>query len=212
MNEILNHADKALLKQVLQLSTGSLTHYENLEKYIYFLLLKNKELNLMSRKLEITTIINDHIYDCLAAAGYFKDYSTITDIGTGGGLPGILLAIIFPGKKITLVEKSPKKAQFLNQVTEYIGLTNVTIHNVLVNEHEYDSEIITCRAFKPINVILDLTPHFFKQGKKYILYKGKKTKILEEIRAAKKFKFTYEISQLTEFQDKERHIVILQKK
>ena len=144
--------------------------------------------------------------------GNFKEYSSITDLGSGGGLPGLLLSIIFPEKKFYLIEKSTKKAIFLKNAIDYIDLKNVIIIHGLVNEQKIQSQIITCRAFKDINAILSFTKYFLDNGGIYILYKGKRELIENELLHAKRqFKIKAIIKKISEIKTKERHIVIVKK-
>jgi 16S rRNA (guanine527-N7)-methyltransferase len=179
-------------------------------EYLKFLLKKNDELNLISRKLEVETIILEHIYDCFSCAKYFKDFKSITDIGTGGGFPGILLGIVFPEKKVELVEKSPKKIEYLEEAITHLDLENVCANLNLVSNETIITNVITCRAFKSINEIFMMTQNYLKNNGKYILYKGRKEKIDEELtEAKKKFKFNAEIIRVAEEIDKERHVVFI---
>ncbi|MCK4797801.1 MAG: 16S rRNA (guanine(527)-N(7))-methyltransferase RsmG [Spirochaetes bacterium] len=204
--------DQKLLESIILLATGRKYLVNPISKYFNFLISKNKELNLISRKLDTKTIIIDHIYDCLVGWRFFKEYSSITDIGSGAGLPGLILAILFPEKEISLVEKSHKKTIFLQEAVKFIPLKNVTIFNELVNEHKVNTEVLTCRAFKEIHAILSMTVDFFENNGKYILYKGKNLKIDEEIEnAKKKFNISVSINRIEEIKEKERHIVIIQK-
>ena len=66
---------------------------KKITEYVEFLMEQNENLNLVSRKLDVTTVIDEHIYDCLAPWKMFGDYESITDLGTGAGLPGILITI-----------------------------------------------------------------------------------------------------------------------
>jgi 16S rRNA (guanine527-N7)-methyltransferase len=190
----------------------NLSYYETVSKYIELLIRKNEDLNLISRKLDIKSIMTDHIYDCLSAWKYFEKYESITDLGTGAGLPGILLSIIYPDKKIELIEKSPKKTGFLEYAKNKLQLNNVKIKNSLVTDIGINSEAVTCRAFKSVYEIISMTTVFFNNNGIYLLYKATMEKINEEIQeAGKKYKFRFEINKIAEKTDKERHLVILYK-
>lgn len=211
MNHIqeINNYRKILNNKLIEI-TGSSKHLEKIISYIKLLLEKNRELNLISRQLAIEEILSSHIIDCLAGCKYFQDYNSITDLGSGGGLPGIILAILFPNKKLTLIEKSPKKSDFLSEVKNKINLKNANIVNSLVSEKEIKTDVVTCRAFKDINTILTLTKNFLKNNGVYILYKARIEKINEELLIANKhFKFDSNIYKIDEIKEKERHIVII---
>ena len=201
---------RQILKTKLTEITGNSEHIAKLINYIKLLLEKNQELNLISRQLTIEEIISSHIIDCLVGYKYFLEYESITDIGSGSGMPGIILAILLPDKKFTLIEKSPKKSNFLNEIKLKIDLKNVNIINDLVSEKMIKTHVVTCRAFKDINTILTLSRNFLKNKGIYILYKAKADKIDEELLIAKKqFKFEALIHKIDEIKEKERHIVII---
>lgn len=186
--------------------------FDKIKSYLQFLILKNKELNLISRKLSFKEIIFDHVADSLRGIDYFKNYSSITDLGSGGGFPGIILAIVFPDKKFILIEKSPKKFKFLNEAVKILKLINTSVINSPFEELNIDTEVITCRAFKEIKEILSNTRTFLEKGGTYILYKGRREKIDEEIKFAEKIiKFNSKVIKLDKSIEKERHIVIITK-
>ncbi|OHD10968.1 MAG: 16S rRNA (guanine(527)-N(7))-methyltransferase RsmG [Spirochaetes bacterium GWD1_27_9] len=201
-----------LLKEVLKDCNIDESFFKNINSYLELLLKKNEELNLISRKLDIKTIIIDHIYDCLCANDFFTPYSSITDIGSGGGFPAILLAIIFPQKKIQLIEKSPRKVEFLIEVIKTLDLKNANVICGVVSEQKIIGDCITCRAFKSILEILDMTKTFFNKGGTYLLYKGRKETIDEETKeASKKYKFNLKLDKIAEKTEKERYFVVVKK-
>jgi len=208
----MNQNYKEEIGKLLLKITGKAEFTDKISAFLDFLLLKNNELNLVSRKLTIEEILQDHFYDSLVGYPFFKPHASITDIGTGGGFPGIILSIIFPDKKITLIEKSPKKSNFLNEAVEHLFLKNVLIKNTLVDLCRIDSQVLTCRAFKETVEILDMTKTFFNSNGKYILYKARLDKINEELLyARKKYRIKKEIHKIESIKDKERHIVLLEK-
>jgi 16S rRNA (guanine527-N7)-methyltransferase len=200
------------LEEILSSSTGNKELIIPVKNYIDLLILKNQELNLVSRRMTIDELISDHIYDCLAGFKYFSGYVSITDLGTGAGLPGILLALVYPQKKIILIEKSPKKSNFLREAAGKLNLKNAEIINALAADSKIKTESVTCRGFKDINSILSMTEGFLRNNGVYILYKARIDTINEELTAAKeRFKFSYSINKIDEIKDKERHIVIIKK-
>lgn len=210
---MLKITDEKLLKEVLINSLIDVSKYTKIKDYLVFLLEKNRDLNLVSRKLTTQQIITDHIYDCLLGFKFFHSYNSICDIGSGGGFPGILLAIVFENKEIFLIEKSEKKVSFLKECIKHLKLNNVKVIQGLVQGKEITTDVITCRAFKSILEILEMTSNFFESKKEYILYKGRIEKIEEELKEASvRFKINSRIEKLKEFLDKERHIIIIKKK
>ena len=158
-----------------------------LKQYLDLLWASNEELNLISRKMTMEELIDNHVIDCLLPLKNFpKDVKVAADLGSGGGLPGVIYAIQFPQTKFLLYEKSKLKQDFLNNC-------KIIAPNLKVNGDipvRLDTvEIVTARAFKPIDVLLDITRHYYTGGGKYFLLKARKEKIDEEISdALKKFK------------------------
>jgi 16S rRNA (guanine527-N7)-methyltransferase len=155
-----------------------------LKSYIDLLWISNEELNLISRKMTFEDLIDNHVIDCLLPLKSFpKTVKTVADFGSGGGLPGIIYAIQFPEIKFSLYEKSPKKQEFLN-LCKKIAPNVEVLGDIPQNLEGVD--LVTCRAFKPIDVILDISRKYYSQGGKYFLLKGRLEKIDEEISLAKK--------------------------
>lgn len=181
-----------------------------LKQYIDFLWESNEVLNLISRKMTFEELIDNHLIDCLLPLKQFpKNIKTVADLGTGGGLPGVLYAIQFPDIQFHLYEKSNLKRDFLShclKVTPNLGFKA---------EVKYDLEgvdLVTARAFKPIDVMLDMTRDYYKRGGKYFLLKARKEKIEEELALAqKKFKnLKLEILPLkSPALEVERHLVLI---
>ena len=120
---------------------------QKIKKYKDLLLQENQKQNLISRKQENN--IDNHIKDCLSISSHLS--SNIMDLGTGGGLPGIPLAIEDPRKKIYLVEASQKKCSFLLHTKNLLGLENLHVINkrgedLHLKDFAEDMDIVT-RAF-----------------------------------------------------------------
>jgi len=204
---------KILIEKSIDKIFGGIDLVGSIIKFIDFLNLKNNEFNLISRKASIDEIINDHLLDSIYGFPFLKSFYSITDLGSGGGFPGIILGIVFPEKKINLIEKSPKKCIFLDEAKRLLDLKNISINNALVEETDILTDAITCRAFKEINAIIDMTKNFFNRGGIYVLYKARHDKIIEELEnAARKHEITYSINKINEAKEKERHIVVINKK
>ncbi len=107
----------------------------------------NEKINIISRK-DIDNLYIHHILHSLAIAKFirFKDNSTILDVGTGGGLPGIPLAIIFPNIHITLIDSIGKKIKVAREITESINLKNVSFKQLRGEEETGKYDFIVSRA------------------------------------------------------------------
>ena len=182
-------------------------------EFLHYIMQANQTLNLMSRKLTADDILTDHIRDCLIGAKFFAEYNNIADLGTGGGFPGILLAIVYPGKHFDLFDKSVRKCEYLQNAKRDLKLKNIDIHNGLIAETDIKNDVITCRAFKPIPEIVDMTKKYFNRSGRYILYKGRMETITEELTLLqKRYKTDSTIVPLDNLNDKERNMVMLHKK
>jgi 16S rRNA (guanine527-N7)-methyltransferase len=181
-----------------------------LKSYIELLWASNEELNLISRKMTFEDLIDNHIIDCLLPLKHFpQGIQNVADFGTGGGMPAIIYAIQFPQVRFDLYEKSPKKQDFLEKCSHISS--NIQIHGEIPVSLE-DTDIVTARAFKPIDVLLDMSRDYFNLGGKYFLLKGRREKIDEELLLArKKFKsLKVEIIPLaTPLFEVERHLVLI---
>lgn len=181
-----------------------------LKSYIDLLWTTNKELNLISRQMSFEELIDNHLVDCLLALKHFPtECKNIADFGSGGGIPGMVYAIHFSDASYTLFEKSVKKREFLKRCQTIAP--NVKIEGEILSTFEgYD--LVTARAFKPLDVILDISRTYYKNGGRYFLLKGRREKIDEEIQLSrKKFKDVKVtvIPLKSPILDVERHLLIL---
>lgn len=155
-----------------------------LKSYVDLLWKSNEELNLISRKMTFGELIDNHIIDGLLALKMFpKDVKNVADFGSGGGIPGVVYAIHFSEIAFTLFEKSAKKREFLERCQAIAP--NLKIQGEIPPQLT-DYDLVTARAFKPLDVILDISRNYYKQGGRYFLLKGRREKIDEEIELSKK--------------------------
>lgn len=193
-----------------------------LQAYLDLLWSANEELNLVSRKMTFAELIDNHLIDCLLPLQHFPTgIAAAADFGTGGGLPGVVYAILFPKIHFHLFEKSPKKREFLNRCKRLAG--NLTIHAEIpaslagleagtASGTKSGIDLVVARAFKPIDVILDVSREYYSLGGKYFLFKGRREKIDEELQLArKKFKdLQFDVIPLASpVMDVERNLVLL---
>ncbi|MDB4534680.1 16S rRNA (guanine(527)-N(7))-methyltransferase RsmG, partial [Vicingaceae bacterium] len=107
----------------------------------------NAQINVISRK-DIDELYIKHVLHSLGIAKVieFKDGSKILDVGTGGGFPGIPLAILFPNVQFTLVDSIGKKIKVVQEVSERLGLENVSAHHKRAEEIEGQFDFVVTRA------------------------------------------------------------------
>jgi len=178
--------------------------------YINELILWNKSHNFIKYN-SVEHLIERHIIDSLLAYPYFQKKAshikTIADIGSGPGIPGIILAIFFPSIEFSLVEIQKKRTNFLKVVKSLMNLNNITIFSQDVLKLEQKFDIITMRAFAPLNKINDLCSHLLHKDSVMCIYVGKKEKILEEIHLIEK-QFSHQFFSL-DHNIKQRYILEL---
>ena len=169
----------------------------------------NKTHNIFSRKSSEEVMKKD-ILDCAPIINIIPTNKSVLDLGSGGGFPGILLAITKPNNKINLLESSRKKCYFLKLVVETLELKNTTILNTTITKTNKIGvfDIITARAFASINKIIKLTQQNKTTTTKYILLKGREQKIKEELKLLNQKKFKYEIIKQNNT-NQERNIVVI---
>ena len=168
--------------------------YLDFETLISLILEKNREINIISRETELN-IRERHIIDSAQAIDLIDLNDTIcSDLGSGGGLPGIVLAIMMKNlnqpMKFNLYEKSHLKSVFLRNVSRKLKLNTEVIEGDVFEIKNLKSETVIGRAFKPLPVVLELMSKNFTNCKNLILFMGKNGKqTLNE--AFKVWKFEY---------------------
>ena len=158
-----------------------------LESLISMILEKNKEINIISKKMhEKEEIRERHIIDSAQIIDFVDlNCNTTSDLGTGGGMPGLIIAIVMKhmknSMKINLYEKSYHKCVFLREVSKKLNLNTEVIQKDIFGIKNVETGTIMSRAFKPMPVILDLVNENFKKYKNIILFMGNSgRKILSE--------------------------------
>jgi 16S rRNA (guanine527-N7)-methyltransferase len=157
------------------------------DKFISMIIKKNTKINLISMETAKNEVIRDrHIIDTAQIIDFIDlNCNTTTDLGTGGGFPGIVIAIMIKNlkkkTKIFLYEKSHHKSLFLKEVSRELNLNTEVIQKDIFELKELKSGSIMTRAFKPLPVVLELVNKNFKNYKNLILLMGKSgEKILEQ--------------------------------
>ncbi len=153
--------------------------FSDFESYTSMIIEKNEEINLMSNKFnEKNDIIERHIIDSAQIIDIVDfNYNTTTDIGSGSGMPGIVIAILLKSLKknikVKLYEKSYHKSNFLRDVSSKLNLKTEIIQKNIFEERKLETGTIMSRAFKPMSVVLDLVNENFSNFSNIIFFMGK---------------------------------------
>ncbi len=207
MAELLTTLRKLVAQTDLYLSESQLAQCV---QYVVLLDKWNSAYNLTSIRDPQEMLIK-HVLDSLVVAPYLTGQRFI-DVGTGPGLPGVLLAIYYPDKDFTLLDSLGKRIRFLNQVKMQLKLQNITPIQSRVEDHQpvlgYDGVI--SRAFASLNDMLSWCKHLPAPNGRFFAMKG--AAVQEEIAALPDFVKVDAIHNLQVPQlDAQRHLVVLSK-
>ena len=157
------------------------------ESFIAMLQKRNEEINIISKETAKSEVIRErHIVDSAQVIDFVDLKSTvITDIGTGGGMPGIIISIMIKNLKksikMNLYEKSHHKSSFLRKVSRDLNLNTEVIQKNIFETQNLESGTIMARAFKPLPIVVELVFRNFSNYKNLIIFMGKNgEKILED--------------------------------
>ena len=180
---------------------------EKLNKYKDFLLSSNKLLNLIGKTTE-NQIFTRHFVDSAQIYDLIEDKSEIIDLGSGAGFPGVVLKILMDNNKIsgniTLIEKSPKKCKFLQDLSYKLGLT-LKIVNLKIENFKFNKiSTIVSRAFKKTVDTIDILLKNNDKIRNIILIKGKTYQ--QELEEAKK-KYTFDVEKFRSITSDESYII-----
>ena len=180
----------------INISNVSRETLKDLDDYGNSIILKNKDINLISASTE-KSINSRHIIDSAQTIDFIDkmEINTCTDLGSGAGLPGIVLAILMKHKKpqfkVIFYEKSYHKSKFLVDMSKKFKLNTKVYQKNIFEEKNLSTDVIIARAFKPLPIIFQIAEKNFKNFKFIILFLGKSgKKILKE--TLKNWEFDYE--------------------
>lgn len=126
----------------------------------------NNQINVISRK-DLDNFYERHVLHSLGIAKVysFQPGTTVLDVGTGGGFPGIPLAILFPETNFVLVDSIGKKIKVVNEVASALGLTNVQAHHLRAEQVKGTFDFVISRAVTAMPVFVEWVKNKIKKGK-----------------------------------------------
>ena len=169
---------------------------KELDEYSKAIILKNKTINLISNSTEKSINIR-HIKDSAQTIDFVNknDIKTCTDLGSGAGLPGIVLGILMKPKKplfkLIFYEKSYHKSIFLKEMADKFSLNSEIHRKNIFGEKDLTTDVIISRAFKPLPIIFQIAKNNFKKFKYIILFLGRTGKTVIN-NARENWNFDYE--------------------
>lgn len=171
--------DRTTLGQVLSEGIAEMqlavtpAQQEQLLDYLALMFKWNSVYNLTSLR-DPMQMVTHHLLDSLAAVPAFAGAKNVLDVGAGGGLPGIVLAIARPDMKVSMIDTVHKKTAFLTQVKAQLGLANVTIYTMRVEKLQVSDkfDVITSRAFADLSDFVNWSSHLLAEQGRYIALKG----------------------------------------
>ena len=171
--------DRAALSAVLDEGVAAMrldvspAQQDKLMNYLALMFKWNAVYNLTSLR-DPMQMVTHHLLDSLAAVPAFAGAQNVLDVGSGGGLPGIVLAIVRPDMKVSMIDTVHKKTAFLTQVKAELGLANVTVYTARVEQLQVSDkfDVITSRAFADLSDFVNWSSHLLADGGRYIALKG----------------------------------------
>lgn len=173
--------------------------YEKLEKFYNLLIEWNQKINL-TRITEKEDVYLKHFYDSLTISKEIDltKVKTLCDIGTGAGFPGVVLKIVFPNLKITLVDSLLKRVNYLNSIIKELDLKNITAVHSRGEDFKEKFDVVTARAVANIEKLLGFTMHLVSKKGIFIAMKANiDNELTEEVQ--KKINRKYNIIKVNKF-------------
>ena len=200
---------KIIKKDKIYLRNVSREALSELEEYSQSILNKNKKINLISSSTE-KSINTRHIYDSAQTIDFINknDIKVCTDLGSGAGLPSIVLGILMKSKKpdfkVIFYEKSYHKSNFLKEMVKKFKLDAKICKKNIFEEKNLVTDVIICRAFKPLPVIFEIATKNFKNFKYIVIYLGKSgKKILKDV----SMRWNFDLEQMKSLTSEESSVV-----
>lgn len=196
----------------------TLTSYqqEQLKKFYHLLISWNEKINL-TRITSENEVYLKHFYDSLTITKVIdlNKVNTLCDVGTGAGFPGIVLKIVYPNLKITLVDALQKRVKYLNEIIKELDLSDIVAIHSRGEDLKEKYDVVTARAVANITKLLNYTMHLVEENGVFIAMKGN---ITEELTPAvqKAISKKYSIEKIEEFylpyENSQRSLVVIKNK
>lgn len=202
-----------LNKLNINLTTKQLS---NLNKFYKLLIEWNKKINL-TRITEEEDVYLKHFYDSLTITKIvnLKEAETLCDVGTGAGFPGIVLKIVFPHLKITLIDSLNKRVNYLNDIIKQLDLKDIVAIHVRAESYKNKFDVVTARAVASLEKLIPWCIHLVKDQGKFI---AMKSNVEEEINSSSNIlkKYNCKITKVETFylpkENSLRNLIAIEKK
>ncbi len=196
--------------------TLSVKQLDQLEKYYDLLIEWNSKINL-TRITDKEEVYLKHYYDSLTLTKVvdLNEVNTLCDVGTGAGFPGIVLKIMFPNLKVTLIDSLQKRVNYLNEIIKELKLTNIEAIHSRGEDYKGKFDVVTSRAVANIEKLVNYTMHLVAENGIFVAMKGNiDDELTEEIQ--QKLSHKYKIIKLEKFklpiEESNRCLVVMKNK
>ena len=189
---------------------------EKLDKFYKLLIEWNKKINLTRIENEKEVYLK-HFYDSLTIVKVvdLNKINTLCDVGTGAGFPGIVLKIVFPNLKITLIDSLQKRVNYLNTIIKELNLNNIEAVHARGEEYKGKFDLVTSRAVANIEKLVKYTMHLVSPSGIFVAMKGDiDNELTEDIKRklSKKYKITKIEKFLLPIEESKRSLVVMKNK
>jgi len=187
-----------------------------LDKFYKLLIEWNNKINL-TRIVGEEEVYLKHFYDSLTIAKVLdlKEKKTLCDVGTGAGFPGVVLKIVYPNLKVTLVDSLLKRVNYLNEIIKELELTDIEAIHVRGEDFKGNFDVVTSRAVANIEKLIKYTMHLIDNNGVFIAMKGNiDNELTNEIK--RKIEKKYKIEKIEKFklpiEESQRSILVIKRK
>lgn len=187
-----------------------------LEKFYNILIEENKKINL-TRIIEKEDVYLKHFYDSLTIVKEIdlNKIETLCDVGTGAGFPGIVLKIVYPNLKVTLIDSLLKRVNYLNETIKKLDLQDIKAIHTRSEDYKEQFDLVTARAVASLEKLIPWCIHLVKKNGNFIAMKANVDKELENIDKILN-KYSFKIEKINRFllptENSNRSLIVISKK